>query len=385
MLLVLGDAQAAPGRPSPISTRGVVDRRAPPRWERHLGVRLFRRIEEGTHATRHPHGLPAVTPVVTAARGAGYRWYVVEAMLATLTDERFSDPDWIYERKLDGVRCLAHREPSGRVRLLSRNDKDMSGTYPEIAEAVAGQVAVAAVLDGEVVAFDGRRTSFEKLQGRLGLTDPDRARATGIAVYYYLFDVLELEGQDIRHVPLRDRKSLLREAVTFDDPLRYTQHRDRDGEQMYREACERGDEGVIAKRARSRYVGGRSRDWLKFKCVRDQEFVIGGWTDPQGSRTGLGALLLGYYDDGTLRYAGKVGTGFDHETLERLAGLLHARESGDCPFGSAPRERGAHWARPELVAQIGFSEWTRDGQLRHPRFQGLRDDKEPGDVRRETR
>ena len=324
--------------------------------------------------------------MVTAARGAGYRWYVVEAMLATLTDERFSDPDWIYERKLDGVRCLAHREPSGRVRLLSRNDKDMSGTYPEIAEAVAGQVAVAAVLDGEVVAFDGRRTSFEKLQGRLGAHRPGPgARHRHRRLLLPLRRARTGRRRTSGTSPLRDRKSLLREAVDFDDPLRYTQHREREGEKLYREACERGDEGVIAKRARSRYVGGRSRDWLKFKCVRDQEFVIGGWTDPQGSRTGLGALLLGYYDDGTLRYAGKVGTGFDHETLERLSGLLHARESGDCPFGSAPRERGAHWARPELVAQIGFSEWTRDGQLRHPRFQGLRDDKEPGDVRRETR
>jgi bifunctional non-homologous end joining protein LigD len=310
---------------------------------------------------------------------------VTDAMLATLTEDRFSDPAWIYERKLDGVRCLAHRDATGRVRLLSRNDKDMSGTYAEVADAVREQVPVSVVLDGEVVAFDGRRTSFEKLQGRLGLTDPVQARATGVAVFYYVFDVLEVDGTDTRRLPLLDRKRLLRDTVTFADPLRYTQHRRRDGVRMFREACARGDEGVIAKRADSRYVGGRSKNWLKFKCVRDQEFVVGGWTDPQGSRTGLGALLLGYYDGSALRYAGKVGTGFGREMLTRLATDLAAREVAESPFADRVRERGAHWARPELVAQIGFSEWTRDGQLRHPRFQGLREDKAAVDVRRETR
>src|SRR4051812_25988250 len=216
-------------------------------------------------------------------------------MLATLTQDRFSDPGWIYERKLDGVRCLAHRDARGRTRLLSRNDQDMSGTYPEIAEALSAQVDTAAVLDGEIVAFAGRRTSFERLQGRLGITDPDRARASGVAVFYYVFDLLELDGRDTRGVTQLDRKRLLRAAVGFADPLRYTQHRVGAGEEMFRAACERGDEGVIAKRAAGRYVAGRSKDWLKFKCVRDQEFVVGGWTEPQGSRTGLGALLLGYY------------------------------------------------------------------------------------------
>ncbi len=305
-------------------------------------------------------------------------------MLATLTQDRFSDPAWIYERKLDGVRCLAHRDGRGRTRLLSRNDQEMSGTYPEIAEAVGRRVATAAVLDGEVVAFDGRRTSFERLQGRLGLTDPDRARATGIAVYYYVFDVLELDGQDTRGRTLLDRKRLLRRSVDFGGPVRYTQHRVGSGEEMFRAACERGDEGVIAKRAAGRYAGGRSKDWLKFKCVRDQEFVVGGWTEPQGARSGLGALLLGYYDGDALRYAGKVGTGFDRAMLERLHGLLAEREVPGCPFAGRVRERGSHWARPQVVAQIGFSEWTRDGMLRHPRFQGLRTDKNPEDVRRET-
>ena len=308
------------------------------------------------------------------------------AMLATLTDDRFSSPDWIFERKLDGVRCLARREASGRVRLLSRNDQDMSRTYPEVVDALSECADAELFVDGEVVAFEGRRTSFERLQGRLGLSDPDAARATGIAVFYYVFDVLFAGGYDVRGLPLVTRKKMLRAAVTFRDPLRFTSHRRAAGEEAFRAACERGDEGVIAKRAAAPYASGRSKDWLKFKCVRDQEFVIGGWTEPKGSRAEFGALLIGYYDGATLVYAGKVGTGFGGQMLRSLSGELRRRETAQSPFGRNPvRERTAHWVRPELVAQIGFTEWTRDGMLRHPRFQGLRADKAAADVVRETR
>jgi DNA ligase D-like protein (predicted ligase) len=310
----------------------------------------------------------------------------VPAMLATLTEDRFSRPDWIFERKLDGVRCLARRDARGRVRLLSRNDKDMSRTYPEIVDALSASAAVDLLVDGEVVAFAGRRTSFERLQGRLGLTDPDAARGTGIQVFYYVFDLLFADGYDVRQLPLLTRKKMLRDAVTFRDPLRFTTHRKGAGEEAFRAACERGDEGVIAKRAAAPYAGGRSKDWLKFKCVRDQEFVVGGWTEPKGSRSGFGALLIGYYDAGTLVYAGKVGTGFGDRLLRTLSAELHRREIDRSPFGRNPvRERTAHWVRPELVAQIGFTEWTRDGMLRHPRFQGLRNDKAADEVVRETR
>ena len=309
----------------------------------------------------------------------------VPAMLATLTDERFSRPDWIFERKWDGVRCLARRDARGAVRLLSRNDQDMTRTYPEVGAALEQELDVDAFLDGEVVAFEGRRTSFERLQGRLGLSDPTAARASGIAVFYYVFDVLFLVGFDVRALPLLTRKKLLREAVHFADPLRFTTHRRGAGEEAFRAACERGDEGVIAKRAAAPYAGGRSRDWLKFKCVRGQELVVGGWTEPKGSRTGFGALLLGYYDDGDFVYAGKVGTGFDDALLRRITAELAGLQLDRSPFtrGSV-RERDVHWVRPELVAQIGFTEWTRDGMLRHPRFQGLRTDKPARDVVRET-
>jgi ATP-dependent DNA ligase len=174
--------------------------------------------------------------------------------------------------------------------------------------------------------------------------------------------------------------------VEFADPLRYTVHRREAGEAAYEAACARGDEGVIAKRADSPYSGGRSKDWLKFKCVRDQEFVVGGWTEPKGSRSEFGALLVGYYDRGTFVYAGKVGTGFDQRMLRTLGGRMRALEQPETPFGrNQVRERGAHWVRPEIVVQIGFGEWTRDGMLRHPRFQGLRNDKPAREVVRETR
>jgi bifunctional non-homologous end joining protein LigD len=184
--------------------------------------------------------------------------------------------------------------------------------------------------------------------------------------------------------PLRARKALLRRSLAFKDPIRITAHRNRDGEAFFAEACRKGWEGVIAKRADSPYTHGRSRDWLKFKCSAEQELVVGGYTAPRGTRTELGALLLGYHADGVLRYASKVGTGFTRATLRELAGKLEPLRRDTSPFADEVRERGATWVEPQLVAQVGFSEWTRDGRLRHPRFLGLRDDKAAGDVVRES-
>jgi bifunctional non-homologous end joining protein LigD len=276
--------------------------------------------------------------------------------LATLTDRRFSDPDWIFERKLDGVRGLAFRD-GDRVRLLSRNRLSLNNTYPEIVETLAKQDTCRFVADGEIVAFEGRRTSFARLQGRLGITDPDEARASRIAVFYYLFDLLHLDGKATAALPLLWRKRLLRNAFQFTDPLRFTTHRVKDGERAYRTACERGDEGVIAKRADAPYEGRRSTNWLKLKCSRDQEFVVVGYTAPKGSRIGLGALLLGYYEGRELVYAGKVGTGFDTATLQSLHKRL-SRTEQDQPrvTRGLTREPGAHWVRPTTVAQVAFSE-----------------------------
>ena len=308
----------------------------------------------------------------------------LEPELATLTQTRFSDPAWLYERKFDGERCLAYRS-GDRVRLMTRNRKQVNSTYPELAAALTAQDCADFIVDGEVVAFEGGRTDFEKLQQRLGVRNPGAALRAAVPVYYYLFDVLWANGQDVRELPLRERKQLLRRLLSFSGPIRYTTHRTRNGEAYYAYACASGWEGLVVKRADAPYRPGRSRDWLKFKCQAGQEFVIGGYTDPKGTRTGFGALLLGYYDpDGRLAYAGKVGTGFDDATLESLARTLSGLERPQSPFdrGALPRT-GVHWVEPRLVGQVAFSEWTTAGQLRHPRFQGLRRDKDPASVTRE--
>jgi bifunctional non-homologous end joining protein LigD len=305
--------------------------------------------------------------------------------LATLTQDRFSDPAWIYERKLDGERCLAFRPGTG-VRLMTRNEKEDTSTYPEIADALGAQQAGDFIIDGEIVAFEGSETRFERLQQRLGVRHPGPDLLAEVPVYYYIFDVLWAGERDVRPLPLRERKRILRDLLTFTGPLRFTEHIDTDGEAYYRQACASGWEGVIAKRADAPYRAGRTRDWLKFKCEAGQEFVIGGFTDPRRTRTGFGALLLGYYDpDRVLVYAGKVGTGFTQQTLDRLHATLAGLEQDQPPFGRGPRlpRSGVHWVQPRLVAEVGFSEWTADGELRHPRFQGLRDDKDPADVVRE--
>ena len=304
-------------------------------------------------------------------------------MLATLTDEPFSDPEWIFEPKLDGIRILTYRHGT-RVHLYSRNRKDRTAAYPELAAALARLAGDDFVIDGEVVAMVGEVSSFARLQGRMGLLDEERASGSGIDVTYYVFDVLYVNGHDTTALPLRERKALLRRALRLHRPMRLVDHRDEQGEAYYEEACAARWEGLIAKRASSLYVPGRSREWLKLKCSNEQEFVIGGFTDPQRSRVGLGALLVGVYDDGALRYAGKVGTGFDHATLERLRARLGRIERKTPPFADRhlPR-KGIHWVTPSLVCQVGFTEWTEAGRLRHPRFLGLRDDKDPSDVVRE--
>jgi bifunctional non-homologous end joining protein LigD len=307
----------------------------------------------------------------------------VEPMLASLTDEPFSAAGWLYERKLDGERCLAW-VVGGEGTLRSRSGRDSTSSYPEAAAAMADVAGADLVVDGEVVAFEGRVTSFQRLQPRMQVTDAGKARHSNVTVYYYLFDILHLDQVDLRGLPLRTRKKLLKRAIQFGDPVRFTPHRNEDGEDYFREACRKGWEGLIAKDARSTYVGGRSRDWMKFKCVNRQELVIGGYTEPRGSRSGLGAVLVGYHRDGDLIYAGKVGTGFDQETLAGLSERLASLERSTSPFVDEPDDEGVTFVAPKLVAEIGFTEWTRAGKLRHPRYLGLRRDKAPREIVRET-
>jgi DNA ligase D-like protein (predicted ligase) len=308
----------------------------------------------------------------------------VEPMLATLTDDRFSDPDWIFERKLDGERCLAFRN-GDELRLLSRNQQTLNVPYPELVEALAGTERQKFVVDGEIVAFEGNITSFSRLQERMHVEDRQEALDSSVAVTFYLFDLLYLDGYDTTQIPLRRRKSLLKRAFSYADPLRYVAHRNEEGKNYFEVACRRGWEGIIGKDARSPYVHGRSKKWLKFKCVRQQEFVVGGYTEPQGERICFGALLLGVYEGDVLRYTGKVGTGFDESSLRRLYHRLEPLERETPPFeGQELPQQGVHWVTPKLVAEIGFEEWTEDGRLRQPRYLGLRRDKAPYKVVREA-
>lgn len=309
----------------------------------------------------------------------------VHPMLATPTDRRSFDGRWLFERKLDGVRVLAVRDADG-TRLLSRTGRDVSTTYPEVVAALAAQRCADFTVDGEVVALRAGRTDFSLLQQRMGLTDPRAVRASPVEVHYYVFDVLALDGWDTSRVPQRTRKVLLRDAFAYGGPLRFTPHRNYDGDTpaLLADACARGWEGLIAKREDAVYRPRRSHDWLKLKCAAGQEFVVGGFTEPAGSRIGFGALLLGYHDaHGALRYAGKVGTGYSDRVLRELRERLDELARPASPFAGPVRERAVHWAEPALVAQVAFTEWTRDGMLRHPRFLGLRDDKDPVDVVRE--
>ena len=307
----------------------------------------------------------------------------IELMQAKLTDRPFTDPAWVFERKLDGIRA-AVRKADGEVTLTSRTGKSLTDGYPELVEALEAEVAEDFLADGEIVAFDGDRTSFERLQGRMQVHDPRLARLTGIPVFLYLFDLLEFDGHDLTGLPLRERKRALHRALSFHDPVRYTPHREERGEELFREACTKGWEGLIAKRADSPYVRGRSGEWLKLKCSFEQELVIGGFTPPGGSRKHFGALLVGYCEGDELRYAGKVGTGFSEKTLAELGARLESLEIPRSPFrrgGGQPRN--ARWVEPRLVGQFAFGEWTRDGKLRHPRYLGLREDKDPREVVRE--
>lgn len=310
----------------------------------------------------------------------------VPPMLAVLSKEVFSRPDWVYEAKLDGQRSLLFKKGKS-VRLMTRNQKDRTSHYPDLVDAIQTSGMPDLVADGEIVAFDGDKTSFSRLQDRMQNSRPTSSDVQRFGVYYYLFDIVWLGGYDLSPLPLIERKEILQKAFEFADPLRFSEHLKEDGEAAFAAACEKGWEGLMAKRAGAPYTFGRSKEWLKFKCVNEQEFVVVGWSDPQGARSGLGALLVAYNENGGLRFGGKVGTGYNEKELARLHGLLRPLEIDAPPVVETkglPR-KGIHWVTPRLVAQVGFSEWTDDGKLRHPRYLGLRDDKAPDQVVREAK
>lgn len=310
----------------------------------------------------------------------------IAPMKATLTEEYFSDPQWIFERKLDGVRIIAYKR--GReVHLLTRNQNLNDHTYPEVVDALLKQPIDNFVIDGEVTAFKGKHSSFSLLQDRLGVSTKEAALASGVSIEYYVFDILHIDGYSTLRLPQLARKELLQQAIQWDGMVKYCEHRVGKGEQFYKKACKDGWEGLIAKDAIAPYLPGKRSDaWLKFKCSHEQEFVIAGYTDPQGERDYFGALLLGYYDaQRKLQYAGKVGTGFDDKELRDLHAKMHPLETESCAFEMPRmiREKNKHWLKPKLVCQVAFTEWTDDGKLRHPRYLGLRTDKAAKEVVRE--
>ena len=306
---------------------------------------------------------------------------IMPFQLATLTDRSPAGDEWLNEIKLDGFRMQCRIE-KGKAQLLTRTGQDWTHRFPDVAHAAAQLPVRSVLLDGELVALqpDGR-SSFQLLQRALN----EGAEAT---LAYYAFDLLYLDGYDLSAAPLETRKDTLKhvlEPMPQGGTVRYSDHVVGGGPAFYDAACRLGLEGMIAKRRAGPYRAGRGGDWLKVKCLYRQEFVIGGYTDPSGSRTGFGALLLGVYEDNRLVYAGRVGTGFNTALLKTLAARLKPLQRGQSPFHNrVPGPlRDVHWVRPELVAEIAFTEWTSDGVLRHPSFQGLREDKTPTDVKRE--
>lgn len=302
--------------------------------------------------------------------------------LATLALKPPEGPGWLHEIKLDGYRMLARVE-AGRVRLISRNHLDWTGRFAPLVRALEKLPVTSAAIDGEVVIYDNAGVSdFQALQNAIA-NPKAQERMT-----FCVFDLLYWDGYDLRDVPLVERKRALAEILNrapASSRLQFCAHLERDGALFLREACKSGLEGIISKRADSRYVGRRSTSWLKIKCRNEQEFVIGGYTEPSGSRVGFGALLLGYYEAGSLRYAGRVGTGFDTAGLRELIERLRQIEQRESPFADLPRgPKGTHWVKPALVAQVSFGNWTGDHLLRQPVFHGLREDKSPRDVGREV-
>ena len=314
---------------------------------------------------------------------------MIQPMLASLMDAPLDDPALIYEPKYDGIRAIAEIDAKRGVTLRSRLGNEKTHQFPEITSALqkwARKLKEPVVLDGEIVALDskGEPTGFQQLQGRIHVA----SAAPSDNVAFIAFDVLVRGRSDLRDLPLVERRAILERLFgrTGSPLLRISAMERGDGRALYKEALDHGWEGLIAKRADSQYKSGkRTPDWRKLKIVHEQEFVIGGWTEPRQTRTYFGALLLGVYDEnGNLIYVGHTGTGFNEKELARVMKLLKPRETKECPFRGRPKtNERAHWVRPELVTQIKFTEWTADGRLRHPVYLGLRDDKKPTEVRRE--
>ncbi len=306
-----------------------------------------------------------------------------EPMLATLWKKPFSDPEWVFELKWDGMRVLAEIE-DGKCALWSRRGRPATAQYPELAALAERVAARQAILDGEIVVLDAEgRASFERLQSRMHATKPAPALLAAAPIAYYVFDILYCDGFDLRAAPLLERKQFLRRILDPQPPVRYSDHVAEQGLDLYELARERGIEGIVAKRGSSLYAAGRSADWLKLKITQEVDAVIGGYTPAQGGQP-FGALLLGMYDRGRLRYIGRVGTGFSHKVQEGLLAQLEKLRADSSPFSGDCEAKEARWTRPLLIARVKFTEWTEEKRLRAPVYVGLRDDLDPRECRLES-
>ena len=311
---------------------------------------------------------------------------VATPMLATLVERPFDDPNWLFEIKWDGYRAICVVREDGTVSLTSRNGLDFLQQFGELADISSAFRSLPIIVDGEIVSLDVRgRSSFQRLQGSF---DQHRRGRSVAQVRYPLtfiaFDLLYADGKDLRQVPLAERKRLLENLMTQHEAVMYSKHVPEAGIALYEQAQRQHLEGIVGKKRDSPYVQRRSRDWVKIKAQLVQECVIGGYTEPRGSRKGFGALLLGLYQDGRLHYAGHVGTGFDEKKLDSIYKQLQDLRIATSPFAQRIKTNTrSHWVKPSLVAQVRFTEWTRDGSMRHPAFLGLRVDKDPSSCVRE--
>jgi bifunctional non-homologous end joining protein LigD len=317
---------------------------------------------------------------LTGAREAPLPEFI-PPQLAPLVSEAPAGDDWLHELKFDGYRMVCHLQ-RGKSRFWSRNQKDWTEKFPNLSKALKVLPVTAAILDGEVVVVDkAGRSSFQKLQ---------RSMKDGAATFIFqIFDLIYLDGYNLTRVPLRERKALLEDLLSGVDakgPLRYSDHVVGDGDRFFKQACAYGIEGIVSKLADCPYESTRSRSWLKVKCTKRQEFVIAGYTPSKKDFPGFGSLILGVYDKGKLVYSGRVGTGFSIKQRLELQKKLDGIAQPLMPFATKPKDPGlrdAHWAKPQLVGEVEFTEWTEEGSIRHPSFQGLREDKKAKDVVRE--
>jgi bifunctional non-homologous end joining protein LigD len=310
----------------------------------------------------------------------------IAPQLATLAKEPPAGAEWLHELKFDGYRMICHFS-RGRARFRSRNGKDWTEKFPNLAQALKALPATTAILDGEVVIVDKEgRSSFQGLQHAMGKGGKG---GKAPAFIFQIFDLIYLDGFSLTQTPLRERKAVLEQLLASakaKGPLRYSDHVAGNGVEFFKQACEYGIEGIVSKLADSPYESTRNRNWLKSKCIKRQEFVIAGYTPSKKGFPGFGSLVLGIYDKGKLVCSGRVGTGFSIKQRLELQKKLDRISQTAMPFAQKPKDPGlrdAHWARPQLVAEVEFTEWTADGSIRHPSFKGLREDKKPTEIVRE--